>query len=97
LNYDEPYIAFGKSPFDSTATHSAVTRYDQLYQIIEDNHVLQFDGNKTINLYDFKNDSLLTTNLAGKATEKEQQLENRLKAFIQDYNHRLINNMTEIK
>ncbi|MGE0638624.1 MAG: LTA synthase family protein [Bacteroidia bacterium] len=97
LNYDEPYIAFGKSPFDSTTTHSAFTRYDQLYQIIEDSHVLQFDGNKTINLYDFKNDSLLTNNLAGKETEKQQQLENRLKAFIQDYNHRLINNMTEIK
>lgn len=97
LNYNEPYIAFGKSPFDSIISHSAFTRYDQLYQIIEDNYVLQFDGNKTINLYDFKNDSLLTTNLAGKATQKEQQLENRLKAFIQDYNHRLINNMTEIK
>jgi phosphoglycerol transferase MdoB-like AlkP superfamily enzyme len=97
LNYDEPYIAFGKSPFDSTSAHSAFMRYDQLYQIIEDNYVLQFDGNKTINLYDFKNDSLLTINLAGKETQKEQQLENRLKAFIQDYNHRLINNMTEIK
>lgn len=97
LNYDEPYIAFGKSPFDSTTTHSAFTRYDQLYQIIEDNHVLQFDGTKTISLYNFKNDSLLANNLAGKQTQKEQQLENRLKAFIQDYNHRLINNMTEIK
>jgi phosphoglycerol transferase MdoB-like AlkP superfamily enzyme len=97
LNYDEPYIAFGKSPFDSTTTHSAFTRFDQLYQIIEGNYVLQFDGNKTINLHDFKNDSLLTNNLAAKETEKQQQLENTLKAFIQDYNHRLINNMTEIK
>lgn len=97
LNYDEPYIAFGKSPFDTTVTHSSFTRFDQLYQIIEDNYVLQFDGNKTINLYDFKNDSLLTTNLAGKKMEKELLLENRLKAFIQDYNHRLMNNMTEIK
>ncbi len=97
LNYDEPYIAFGKSPFDSTVAHSAFYRYAQLYQVIEDNYVLQFDGNKTINLYDFKNDSLLTNNLAAKETEKQQQLENRLKAFIQDYNHRLINNMTEIK
>ena len=97
LNYDEPYIAFGKSPFDSTATHSAFMRYDQLFQIIEDNYVLQFDGNKTINLHDFKKDSLLTTNLAGKNTEQELYLENRLKAYIQDYNHRLLNNMTEVK
>ena len=97
LNYDEPYIAFGKSPFDSIRNHNACMRYDQLYQILEDNYVLQFDGNKTINLYDFNNDSLLTKNLAGKNSEKELYLQNHLKAYIQDYNHRLLNNMTEVK
>lgn len=97
LNYDEPYIAFGKSPFDSAATRSAFTRYDQLYQVIEGNHVLQFDGTKTVSLYNYRNDSLLTQNLAGKNSETETHLENRLKAFIQDYNHRLINNMTSVR
>lgn len=97
LNYDEPYIAFGKSPFDTTVSHSAFMRFDQRYQIIEDNYVLQFDENKTINLYDYKSDSLLTNNLVGKSNAQELYLENRLKAFIQDYNHRLLNNMTEIK
>jgi len=97
LNYDEPYIAFGKSPFDSAATHSAFMRYDQLYQIVEDNYVLQFDGNKTITLYDYNKDSLLTNNLAGKIPETELFLENRLKAYIQDYNHRLLTNTTAVR
>jgi mannose/cellobiose epimerase-like protein (N-acyl-D-glucosamine 2-epimerase family) len=48
--------------------------------------------NKPVGLYNYKNDLLLENSLLGKEPELEKQMEEKLKAIIQTYNSRLIDN-----
>lgn len=92
LNYPKNYFAFGNSVFDSSASHYAINFYSGQFGIIEDNYALGFDGEKSIDLYDFTKDSLLSTNLINSKKDKVIQMENKLKAVIQTYQQSLINN-----
>jgi hypothetical protein len=60
-------------------------------------YLLQFDGEEVIGFYDLKNDPLNKNNLVGKNHPAENKLLIKLKAFIQDYNRRLIDNDLIIK
>jgi hypothetical protein len=55
-----------------------------------DDYLLQFDGQKPIALYNFKTDTFLSNNVMSKNPEVEIKMENKIKAFIQQYNKRLI-------
>jgi hypothetical protein len=48
--------------------------------------------NKPVGLYNYKNDLFLENNLAGKEPELEKEMEEKMKAIIQSYNSRLIDN-----
>ena len=90
LNYDEDYFAFGNDVFDTTATHFAVS-YPNAYQIIKGDYTLLFRDDKTIGLYNYKTDQLQKNNLIGKLSAKQNSMEKLIKAFIQQYNYRMIN------
>lgn len=92
LHYPTPYFAFGNSVFDTTASHFAFIFRNDLFQLIENNYVLQFDGDKTTGLYHYKADSLLQNNLFGKEPIVSGRMENKTKAIIQTYQQSLINN-----
>ncbi len=92
LNYNKPYFSFGKNILDTTSQDFAVSYNAGVYQWIEDELLLQFDGTKTIALYNYQQDKMLTNNLKDTLPEKRQYLENRVKAFIQQYNNRMIDN-----
>lgn len=92
LNYKNPFIAYGESVFDSHAPHFAVTYKNGIYQYVEENYLLYFDGEKSIALYDYEANPMLTNNLADSVPERTRQMENRLKAIIQSYNRRLSQN-----
>jgi arylsulfatase A-like enzyme len=92
LNYDKEYFAFGVDLLDSTATKFAVNYNNSTYQFIQGNYVLQFLNDKTIAVYDYVNDPLLKTNLVGKVPVIQAKTEKMIKAFIQQYNNRMIRN-----
>lgn len=92
LNYPAPFFAFGTSVFDTTVNHFAVTYNNNVYQYMQDDHVLQFDGDKASDMYNYKNDSLLKNDLLAKQPERAKEMENRIKAIIQTYQQSLINN-----
>ncbi len=92
LNFDKPYFSFGSSIFDSTQPHFNITYMNGEYQIIKDDYVLRFDGENVKSLYKISNDSLLKNNLMSKEVSKTAEMENFLKAVIQQYNSSLINN-----
>lgn len=92
LNYQHPFIAFGNNVFDGSEKHFAVNFLNGIYQIIDNEYVLQFDGNKSIALYSYSDDKLLENNLINEYPEKVKNLEIILKAYIQQYNNRLIEN-----
>ena len=60
--------------------------------MIKDGFLLEFNGVKTIALFDLRNDHLQKTNLAGKNLPVMKSLEGFLKAYLQQYNNRLIEN-----
>ncbi len=92
LNYPSPYFSFGNSVFDTTVQHFAVTYNNNVYQFMQNDYVLQFDGDKASDLYNYKNDSLLKNDLLAKETGIAKKMENTIKAVIQTYQQSLINN-----
>jgi phosphoglycerol transferase MdoB-like AlkP superfamily enzyme len=90
LNYDKPYIAFGRDAFKEKAKPFAFNYLDQVYQSFRGNYLLQFDGTKSIGLYDFKSDKLLKNNLINQLPDTVRSMELQLKGLIQQYNNRMV-------
>ncbi|MFN8254419.1 MAG: sulfatase-like hydrolase/transferase [Bacteroidales bacterium] len=97
LNYDGPYISFGFNAFDQKEKHFAVNYNNNIYQIIRGNYVLQFMDGKSIALFNYIQDPLLNNNLLDKEPKRQIELETLLKAFIQQYNSRMVHNNLAIK
>lgn len=97
LNFDKNYFSFGKSIFDTVGRRFAYNYNNGIYQILDDNFVLQFDGEKSIALFDYKNDMFLKKNLLVEKTEVAKELENKIKAVIQTYNYSMIHNELTVK
>ena len=97
LGYDKPYITFGRdllhTPVDQTF---AVNYTNGVYQYVNGDYLLQFDGEKTIALYAFKTDSLLKNNLVGTVPE-QGQMEQNLKAIVQQYMERMNGNKMTVE
>ncbi len=92
LKYNKKFIAFGNSIFDTTAKHVAFDYLNSLYSITENRYSLIFDGEQSLSLYNNKLDVENKNNLLEKEKKKAYTFEQTLKAIIQQYNYRLINN-----
>ena len=55
-------------------------------------HILEMIDNKPVGLFNYKNDKFLENNLLGTDTDFQVQMEKKLKAIIQSYNSRLLDN-----
>lgn len=89
MHYDEPYISFGRNVF-SEQEPFAFNYIDNLYQLFRGQYVLRFDGQKSVELYDFRNDIYLSNNLVSQLPDTVQSMERVLKAYIQQYNNRMV-------
>ena len=96
MNYDKPFLAFGENVFNKNRINFSVS-YTGGYRWIEDDYLLFFDGIKTRSLYNYKKDRLFKENLVDKNPEIVAKLERNLKAFIQQYNNRLIRNQLTVR
>lgn len=93
LNYDKKFIAFGQNLMDTPAENSfAVNFNNNIYQYFKGEYMLQFDGNSSVALYNIRKDKLLKENLVEELPAIVQAMEKELKAIMQDYMHRMINN-----
>ena len=92
LNYDKKFIAFGNDIFDKNENHFAINYTNNTYQIIKDDLLLQFRDDKTVAVYNYRKDRLLTNNIIDKYPQKQQEMVKLIKAFIQQYNNRMIDN-----
>lgn len=91
LGHDRPFIAFGNDALNDSAEHMVVN-YNGFHQLFMGDHLLQFDGSHSTALYDFKRDTMLRNDLRSARPELTARMELRLKAFIQQYNQRLMDN-----
>jgi phosphoglycerol transferase MdoB-like AlkP superfamily enzyme len=96
LGYDKPFVAFGQNVFD-TKEGTAVNYINGVYQLITDSLVLEFDGSNTLSLYNYQSDPLLEQNLLFTHRREAHRMEQTLKAIIQQYNNRMIDNQLTIK
>lgn len=93
VGYDEPYIAFGKDLLSTPDSATWAVNYNNgIYQYIEKNILLQFDGHETRGVYDIDADWMLTHDLRGQIGEDEARMERKLKAIIQQYMERMTEN-----
>jgi hypothetical protein len=91
LGYPKPYFAFGKNVFDPYAENFAIN-YNGGFQLFQDRYLLQLNGTQVAGLFDYQNDRLLKHNLVNEQPALEKGMEQKLKAFIQQYHNRLIQN-----
>ena len=96
LHYDKPYVAFGRDVFRET-TEPFAFNYNEVYQLTKGEYILQFDGKKAISLYNFRKDPLLRSNLHTEQPEVVASMENFIKAVIQQYSNRMIEDKLSIK
>jgi len=94
LKLDTTIVSFGNSIWDETGF--AVNYLNNVYQYFKDGYLLQFNGEESLALYHLENDALLKNNLILKFPEISTDLETKLKAYIQEYNYRMINNKLEL-
>lgn len=93
LNYNKPFLAYGNNVLDSTkGEHHFAYQYSGGYRWFQGDYLLMSDGQKPGNLYNWKTDRFLQTNLAQQKPDTLALIDKRLKAFIQQYNNRLIDN-----
>ncbi len=91
LNIKDPMLSYGSSVFNRD-TGWSVSYLNNVYQLITDSLLIQFDGSNLIGVYNLNNDLLLRKNLVVQFENKEFNSLRLLKAIIQDYRYRMINN-----
>ena len=104
VKYPYSFYSMGNNILEDNTDGFSVSFLGGIYQIITEKCILQYDGQQTIAIYDFQKDSLLKNNLKLDSDLKTHYLkkdiefaEKKLKAIIQEYNLRMINNTLEIR
>jgi len=96
LHFDEPYVSFGRNVYGDEEPF--VFNYlNNTYQAFMGDYFLQFDGTKSIGLYNFKTDKTISNNLLDSRPEVVSKMELRLKAFIQQYNNRMVDDKLTVE
>ena len=94
INYNKPVIAFGNNVFKDSLANFAINYHNDYQLIINEKLVIyNEDIDKIQYIYEFKNDPLLKKNIVQNINFLEKQYyRNKIRAFIQNYNNRMINN-----
>lgn len=97
LGYDQPFPAFGKNVFSPDETPWAVNFSNDIYQYIEGDYTLLFDGDQPTGLYNYVLDPLQKQNLLKAEPLRADRMLIRLKAIVQTYMIRMTTNHLVIR
>ena len=97
LHYNVEYIAFGNNLLDDSYESFGFNTYGSTYYLFMKDHVLDMVDNKPAGLFNYKNDRYFESNLLNKKPEVQKPMEDKLKAIIQTYNSRLLDNNMVIR
>ncbi len=91
LNYTGSILSFGNDP--KTEKNPFVVNYSGgTWEFMQGDYLLRFRNEKTIGLYNYNKDRLLQNNILFQSPVDIKPMERKLKAFIQQYKNRLIEN-----
>lgn len=91
--FGERFTAFGSSLYDTLAPRFAMNYADDSYQFFFEHRVIHYSDNKITACYNLATDSLQARNLKDSPDETARCGEPLLKAILQQYNHRMNNNL----
>lgn len=92
MKYDKPYVAFGFDAFSDQKNNFVINSTGSLYNMHYKEYYMTYDGTVSKSLYDLQKDPLMSTNLLNTNPEVLDTMTTNMKAFIQQYNNRMINN-----
>lgn len=93
LRFSGAVLAFGRNLLAEDRPPQAVNYHPGgPYQYVQDDALLQFDGQRTTGVFDYLNDPFLQKNRWGENPDRDAVMEKRLRAFIQQYNNRMREN-----
>ncbi|NDV45779.1 LTA synthase family protein [Paludibacter sp. 221] len=96
LNYDLEHFSFGSSVFSADSTHFLINYINNTYQVYQNNYVLRTNDDGAKGLYLLDTDPLLKHDLREEQPERTENMHNLYKAFVQQYNNRIVSNKTNI-
>ncbi|MFM7901050.1 MAG: hypothetical protein ACKPAD_03600, partial [Bacteroidota bacterium] len=98
LGYKKKWMDFGASVFDSTSLGMAINSTGDLYQIIRNDTLLQFDGMQSVAVYSLSSDPLMKNNLIENTNSTKKELELLIKSYLIQYQAAMrSNNLTNSK
>jgi len=97
LKYDAPYFAFGCDRFNPLEHPYTINYINGYYQFMEDEILLQSDGKNLLAAYRYKEDPQYMHNLSESSDSTISAHFKRFKAFLQQYNNRMVENRLTIK
>ena len=93
INYPYDFEAFGQDLFNTTMPQNYAYTFDGgIYQIMDEEHILLYDGQKIIGLYAYKTDTDLQIDIQQQAQAKTLTLLKALQARIQKHHQAFIKN-----
>ncbi len=92
IGFDKPYFSFGFDAFSTDKNNFLVNNIGGMYNFFQGDYYMSHDGNHPISLFNLKKDRFEKHNLVGELPLVADSLDRRLKAFIQQYNDRMIHN-----
>jgi phosphoglycerol transferase MdoB-like AlkP superfamily enzyme len=97
LGYDKDYLAFGKDLFDPRSPNVAINYLNDTYRLFMDDYLLLYDGKRSKGFYHVDTYRQLSADQSIRNPKKKQAMERYLKAFIQQYQNRMIDNKLTAK
>lgn len=98
VGYDRPFVAFGKSLISTTPEESyAINFTNEIFQYYKGNNVLLYDGEKSMSIYNLREDPLMEVNIMDKEPVVQEEMEREAKAIIQQYMTRMVQDRLTIE
>jgi len=96
LNIKSSYLSFGSSLLDPDSQRMAFYHSSGTYKLLNDSLALEYTGKKFTGLFNYKRDRLLHNNLIDSSFAETPIMQKTLKAVIQQYNNRMIQDKMSI-
>lgn len=98
LGHNDSIFSFGRNVFDSLQEPCFSSYLNNIYQYSDGHYMLQSDGCNITAVFDIDEDPCLNNNLYKVGQDKDwDELNNKFRMLLQQYNNRMINNKLYIK
>ena len=98
LGCNDTIFTFGRNVFDSLQEPCFSSYLNNIYQYSDGKYMLQSDGNNITAVFNLNEDPCLNNNLYQEGEESTwEELNNKFRMLLQQYNNRMINNKLYIK